>query len=135
MPSTLPSRTSGNKLSKKERGLIIEHIVSLLLKNARRSEIIVKCEPFNLSERMIDKYIRKCHEMIADRPMEAVERARRIEYSRIEEQQRNCEHQRDWTELEKLKLRLLGLDSQQVEIHHHKHKQVDDDKLLEIVSE
>ena len=38
---------------------------------------------------MIDRYIAKCHEMIAERPMEAVERARRIEYSRIEEKQRD----------------------------------------------
>ena len=65
--------------------------------------------------------------------MEAVERARKIEFSRIEEQQRDCTHKRDWTELEKLKLRLLGLDNVTVNHNHRKFDSVSDDQLEELV--
>jgi hypothetical protein len=134
MTNTLIHRKAGDKLSKKEKGQVFEIIVGCLLRNCKPSEIRFACREFNLSDRSISTYTKKAYEMIAERPMEAVERARRIEYSRIEQKQTECEHQRDWTELEKLKLRLLGLDDITV---NHNHKKVDasDDQLLEIVSE
>ena len=73
--------------------------------------------------------------MIATRPLEAVERARSIEYSKIEAKQNDTEHVRDWTELEKLKLKLLGLDNKQVDISIKDNKRIADEQLIEIALE
>ena len=134
MGSNTIARTSGNKLSKKERGIIVELIVGCLLSQYRRSQIIAKLEPYNLSTRSIDKYIHKCHEMIATRPLEAVERARSIEYSKIEQKQTECEHTRDWTELEKLKLKIVGLDNITIDVNVKDDKSISDDALIEVVT-
>ena len=133
MDNTITKRTVGHKLSLAEKGHITELIVTLLLKNANPSEINLACKPFNLSERMIRSYKHKCYEMIANRPLEAIERAKRIEYSRIEQKQTEYEHTRDWTELEKLKIRLLGLENNDINITMNKHDSVDDDRLIELV--
>jgi len=134
MNSSIAHRKTGQKLSKSEKGIIVELIVGCLLSQMKRSAIINQCSQFKLSDRMIDRYIHKCHEMIATRPLEAVERARSIEYSKIEQKQTECEHTRDWTELEKLKLKIVGLDNITIDVNVKDDKSISDDALIEVVT-
>ena len=134
MNSIVSTRKQGGKLTTRDKGLIIETIVGCLLNQYRTSQILKACEGFKLSERQVKRYIHKCHEMIATRPLEAVERARSIEYSKIEQKQTECEHTRDWTELEKLKLKIVGLDHVTIDVNVKDDKSISDDTLIEVLS-
>lgn len=132
MDHTLPVRKQGHKLSKRDKGHMQELIVSCLLKQMRMSEIVQQCEMFGLSRRQLQRYVNKCYEMLAERPMEAVERLKRIEYSKIEQKQNECQHVRDWTELEKLKLKVAGADMETLTVNH-KYEDLSDEQLTEVV--
>ena len=135
MSYTPSTRSCGNKLSKAERGHIQEIIVTLLLKQAKPSEIYKACSIFKLSDRMIRKYVENCKEMIATRPLETVDRAKRILYSELEALQAQAEHTRDKIDIIKYKAKLLGLDDNTVNIHHHKHNDIPEEKLIEVILE
>ena len=136
MSNNTLSRTVGNKLSTKEKGIVMELIVTLLLKQYRTSEVIREVQAVcKLSERSISTYITKCREMIAQRPLETVDRAKRILYTELEELQRTAEHTRDKIDIIKYKAKLLGLDDTTVNVHHHKHQEVPTEKLIEVALE
>jgi hypothetical protein len=72
--------------------------------------------------------------MIATRPLETVERAKRIVLSELEEEYRNAEHSRDRIDIIKYKAKLLGLDEQTINVNHT-HNNIPDDKLIELAVE
>ena len=132
MSNTLPSRTAGQKLTKKEKGQVLEIIVSCLLRHTKPSQIKSSLVKYNLSDRSISTYTRKAYEMIANRPLETVERAKRIVLSELEEEYRRAEHSRDRIDILKYKAKLLGLDDTNINVTH-KYDDISDDTLVEIV--
>ncbi len=130
---TLPIEKQYKNLPTSARGVIFDNIVSLVLQGYRRGDIIEKVKDLGVSVRTTERLIKKAREYIYNRPQETVERKRNIATQMCEEVYRSATHHRDKMDALKQWCRLQGLDTQDINIHHHKHTNIDDSKLIEIV--
>lgn len=132
----LPNKNNSNKhCTKKEKSKRIIHIVKDILSLKSNAEIAHKrSEQWGVSEASVLKYITECNKLIAERPQESTQALISKHIAIREQIFTEAEHSRDKLQCVESIAKLQNLTPDRIIIQHEKYKDIDNDKLIEVLS-